>query len=33
MSSTSIESVLTETRTFQPPAEFAQRAHVKSFAS
>ena len=32
MSSTSIESVLTETRKFAPPAEFAQRAHVKSFA-
>jgi acetyl-CoA synthetase len=32
MSSTSIESVLTETRSFAPPAEFAERAHVKSFA-
>jgi len=32
MSSTSIESVLTETRNFAPPAEFAAKAHVKSFA-
>jgi len=31
MSST-IESVLTEKRSFPPPAEFAQQAHVKSFA-
>jgi len=31
-SSSSIESVLTETRSFPPPAEFAQRAHVKSLA-
>jgi acetyl-CoA synthetase len=30
--SSSIESVLTETRSFPPPAEFAQKAHVKSFA-
>src|SRR5262245_11179578 len=32
MSSTSIESVLTETRTFPPSPELAQLAHVKSFA-
>ena len=32
MSSTSIESVLTETRSFAPPAQFAAKAHVKSFA-
>src|SRR5687768_4352876 len=32
MSSTSIESVLSETRTFAPPAEFAQQARVKSLA-
>jgi acetyl-CoA synthetase len=32
MSSTSIESVLTEKRSFPPPAEFAKRAHVKSAA-
>ena len=29
--SSSIESVLTETRSFPPPAEFARKAHVKSF--
>jgi len=28
---TAIESVLHESRLFQPPAEFAQQAHVKSF--
>ena len=28
----SIESVLTETRSFPPPAAFAQQARVKSFA-
>jgi len=33
MSSSSIESVLTENRSFPPPAEFAQRAHVQSFAA
>ena len=33
MSSTSIESVLTENRSFAPPAEFAQAAHVKSMAA
>ena len=32
MASSSIESVLTETRSFQPPAEFAKDAHVKSLA-
>jgi acetyl-CoA synthetase len=32
MSSSSIESVLTENRSFPPPAEFAGRAHVKSAA-
>ena len=32
MSATSIESVLTETRSFPPPAEFAAKAHVKSLA-
>ncbi|HEY0190074.1 MAG TPA: acetate--CoA ligase [Kofleriaceae bacterium] len=31
--SSSIESVLTETRSFAPPAEFAQRAHVPSLAA
>ena len=30
--STSIESVLTETRSFPPPADFAEGAHVKSFS-
>jgi acetyl-CoA synthetase len=30
--SSSIESVLTEKRSFAPPAEFASQAHVKSFA-
>jgi acetyl-CoA synthetase len=30
--SSSIESVLTENRSFPPPAEFARRAQVKSFA-
>src|SRR3954469_18489761 len=30
--SSSIESVLTENRSFPPPAEFAQLAHIKSFA-
>ncbi|HKP69584.1 MAG TPA: acetate--CoA ligase [Pyrinomonadaceae bacterium] len=29
--STAIESVLHESRVFQPPTEFAQQAHVKSF--
>jgi acetyl-CoA synthetase len=33
MSSSSIESVLTETRSFPPPPEFAQRAHVPSQAA
>ncbi|HEX4416526.1 MAG TPA: acetate--CoA ligase [Kofleriaceae bacterium] len=33
MSSSSIESVLTETRSFAPPAEFAQRSHVPSLAA
>jgi acetyl-CoA synthetase len=33
MSSSSIESVLTETRSFPPPAELAQRAHVGSMAA
>ena len=32
MSSSSIESVLTETRSFPPTPEFARQAHVKSFA-
>jgi acetyl-CoA synthetase len=32
MSSTSIESVLTESRSFAPPAEFAKHARVKSLA-
>jgi acetyl-CoA synthetase len=32
MSSSSIESVLVEKRSFPPPAEFAQRAHVQSLA-
>jgi acetyl-CoA synthetase len=32
MSSSSIKSVLTETRSFPPPEEFARRAHVKSLA-
>jgi acetyl-CoA synthetase len=32
MSSSSIESVLTEKRSFPPPAEFAKLAHVKSAA-
>jgi acetyl-CoA synthetase len=32
MSSSSIESVLTETRSFPPPPEFARQAQVKSFA-
>jgi acetyl-CoA synthetase len=32
MSSSSIESVLTENRSFPPPTEFAGRAHVKSAA-
>ena len=32
MSSSSIESVLTETRSFPPSPEFARQAHVKSFA-
>src|SRR5262245_8149203 len=32
MSSSSIESVLTENRSFPPPVEFAGRAHVKSVA-
>ncbi|HEX3766107.1 MAG TPA: acetate--CoA ligase [Kofleriaceae bacterium] len=32
MSSSSIESVLTETRSFSPAAEFSGQAHVKSFA-
>jgi acetyl-CoA synthetase len=32
MSSSSIESVLTENRSFPPPAEFAGQAHVKSAA-
>ncbi|HZJ62583.1 MAG TPA: acetate--CoA ligase [Kofleriaceae bacterium] len=32
MSSSSIESVLTENRSFPPPAEFVGRAHVKSAA-
>jgi acetyl-CoA synthetase len=32
MSSTSIESVLTENRSFAPTPEFAARAHVKRFA-
>ncbi len=27
-----IESTLQETRIFPPPAEFAQQAHIKSFA-
>ena len=31
-SSSSIESVLTETRSFPPPAEFAAQARVKSLA-
>src|SRR5688572_17908852 len=31
MSSTSIESVLTEKRSFPPPAEFAKKARVQSF--
>src|SRR5215207_1566919 len=31
MSSTSIESVLTEKRSFPPPAEFSKHAHVKNF--
>src|SRR6185295_5940699 len=30
--SSSIESVLTENRSFPPPAEFAKAAHIKSFA-
>jgi acetyl-CoA synthetase len=30
--SKAIESVLTETRVFPPPAEFAEKAHIKSFA-
>jgi acetyl-CoA synthetase len=30
--SSSIESVLTETRSFPPPADFAEAAHVKSFS-
>jgi acetyl-CoA synthetase len=30
--STGIESVLHETRVFTPPAEFAEKAHIKSFA-
>jgi acetyl-CoA synthetase len=33
MSSSSIKSVLTENRSFPPPAEFAKRAHVQSFAA
>jgi len=32
MSGSSIESVLTETRSFPPPPAFAQQAHVKSMA-
>ncbi|MEO8553691.1 MAG: acetate--CoA ligase, partial [Kofleriaceae bacterium] len=32
MSGSSIESVLTETRSFPPPASFARHAHVKSMA-
>jgi acetyl-CoA synthetase len=32
MSSSSIESVLNEHRSFPPPAEFAERAHIKSIA-
>ncbi|HLL21783.1 MAG TPA: acetate--CoA ligase [Kofleriaceae bacterium] len=32
MTSSSIESVLTEKRSFAPPAEFAKHAHVKSIA-
>ena len=32
MSSSSITSVLTETRSFPPPAEFAKAARVGSFA-
>ena len=30
--STAIESVLTETRVFPPPTDFAANAHIKSFA-
>ncbi|MFT3700416.1 MAG: acetate--CoA ligase [Kofleriaceae bacterium] len=32
MSGSSIDSVLTETRSFPPPAEFSAKAHVKSMA-
>ncbi len=31
-SSSNITSVLKETRTFPPPAEFAAKAHIKSLA-